>query len=76
MELSHLGIALITIILVITLHQTDSLIEEHLKYQSLNSITFNHSSFSTKNYSTDSNHKNNYGLKNYSYPKEYPCNYF
>ena len=76
MELSHLGIALITFMLIITLHKTESLIEDHLQNQSVNSITFNHPSFNTKKYSTDSDHKNNDDLKYYSYPKEYPCNYF
>ena len=76
MELSHLGIALITFILAITLHQTSALIEDHLQNQSLNSITFNHPSSGTKQYSADYDLKVEYSLKTYNHSQEYPCRYF
>ena len=73
MELSHLGITLITFILAITLHQTNALIEDYLLSQRSNSVTFNHPSSSTKQYLADYDLKVEYSLKNYNHSKEYPC---
>ena len=76
MELSHLGIALVTFILAITLHQTNELIKNHSQNQSVFSVTFDHSSSSTSQYSADYNHKFEYNLKTLNHSQEYPCRYF
>ncbi len=73
MELSHLGIALITFILAITLHQTNVLIEDYLQSQGPNSVTFDYPSSSTKQYSADYDFNVEYSLKSYNHSKEYPC---
>ena len=73
MDLSHLGIALITFILAITLHQTNALIEDHLQNQRSNSVTFNHLSSWTKQYSADYDLNANYGLKTHTHTQKYPC---
>ena len=73
MDLSYLGIALITFILAITLYQTNGLIEDYLQSKSSISITFSHPFYSTNRYSANYNYKGEYSLKTNIHMKEYPC---
>ena len=76
MEMSHLGIALIIFIFVITLHQTKALIEDHSNYQSINSVTINDPSIGITQYAVDFDLKIKHGSKYSSHSKENPCRYF
>ena len=76
MEMSHLGITLIVIIFAITLYQTNTLLDENAKYQSISSATINtHSTGATLS-------AVNFGpqiirsVKSSRYTKDYPCDNF
>ena len=76
MEMPHLGIALIVFIFAITLYQTNTLLDENAKYQSISSATINtHSTGATLsgvNFDLDIIRS----VKSSKSTKDYPCNNF
>ena len=73
MDLSNLGIAIITFILAITSHQTSTLIQDHRRNQFSNSVSFSQHSLNTRQYSAGYAFNSENGLNTSSHSGNYPC---
>lgn len=76
MEMPHLGVALIVFIFAITLYQTNTLLDENAKYQSISSANINDhltgATLSGVNFDLDITRS----VKSSKYTKDYPCDNF
>ena len=76
MGMSHIGITLIITIFAITLYQTNTLLNGHLKYQRVSLATINDPATGATQHAVTFDSGIMHSLKTSGHTKENPCNNF